>query len=335
MRLAKGKIPPETLRRIVFSHLGAERKEVILGPSLGVDGAIVKVGDKLLISSMDPITGASERIGWLAVNVNANDIATFGVKPSLFSSCLLLPENAADEIIKKICEQMDLAAKKLGIAIIGGHSEVTPGLNRPIVIGCAMGITEPGQYVTAAGSRPGDKLVLTKGAGIEGTAILATEKHDELRKKLNDSLLDSAEKFYAQISVVEEATVAFNTGGVTAMHDPTEGGVAGGIHELTDAADLGVKVFMEKIHISPETSTICRFFKIDPLQLISSGALLISVRPSCAEKVVKELAAHRINAAVIGEFLENPSERIILQPDGTVTDLVRPASDHLWSALES
>ncbi len=334
MWLQKGKVPADVLKRIVFRHLGAESEEVILGPSLGVDCAIVKVGNKVLISSMDPITGAAKRIGWLAVNVNANDVATFGVRPSFFSSCLLLPEKTEEEVIQSICKQMDFAAKRLGIAIIGGHSEVTPRLDRPIVVGCAMGVAEHGRYVTSGGSEPGNQLILTKGAGIEGTAILATEKHDRLRKGLDEALLESAEKFYDEISVVEEATLAFDTGGITAMHDPTEGGVAGGIHEMADAAGLGVKVFREKIQVQSETSAICEFFKIDPLQLISSGALLISAKPRYGEKVVEELTAHRIGAAVIGEFLNDPAQRILVQPDGTTTELPRPISDHLWAALE-
>jgi len=334
LKFPKGKVPAETLKKIVFEHLGAERDEVILGPSLGEDGALIKVGDKVLISSMDPITGAVERIGWLAVNVNANDVATFGVRPSFFSSCLLLPEDSTEDTVQIICEQIDLAAKKLGISVIGGHSEVTPHLDRPIVVGCALGVTEPGRYVTSSGSRPGDQLILTKGAGIEGTAILATERYNRLEEKLGKSLLNSAGKFYEQISVVEEAVLAFNKGGVTAMHDPTEGGIAGGIHELADASNLGVKIFEERIPIAPETLQICEYFQVDPLQLISSGALLISVKPDCVEKVLKELTDHNIKAAVVGEFLEDPAKRVLLRCSGTASDLVRPISDHLWSALE-
>jgi hydrogenase expression/formation protein HypE len=202
MNLPMGKIPPETLKNAVFRHLGEKSSDVILGPALGVDGAVVKAGDKVLISSMDPITGAEKRIGWLAVNINSNDVATFGVRPAFFSSCLLLPEKSTEKTVEEICRQIDLAAKNLGVAVIGGHSEVTPGLNRPIVVGCAMAVTEPGNYVTSSGSKLGDSLILTKGAGLEGTAVLATEKHEMLETKLDDSVLNSAMNFYDQISVV-------------------------------------------------------------------------------------------------------------------------------------
>jgi hydrogenase maturation factor len=334
LKLPLGKVPIETLKKNVYGFLGAEREDVILGPSLGEDGALIEVGDKVLISAMDPITGAVERIGYLALNINANDVATFGVRPAFFSSCILLPKDSTEQTVQTICKQIDRTAKRLGIAVIGGHSEVTPGLNRPIVVGCALGVTEPGRYVTSGGSRPGDKLILTKGAGIEGTAVLANEKQNEVLGKVDPVLLESAKKFYDHVSVVEEALLAFITGGVTAMHDPTEGGIAGGIHEIADASGVGVNVFEEKIPVSPETATICRSFQIDPLQLISSGALLISVEPSSAEKITDKLIAKGIKAAVIGEFLKSPTKRILVHSDGLSTDLVRPVCDHLWVALE-
>jgi len=334
LKLPKGKIPAETLRKTVFRHLGTERKDVLLGPSLGEDGSIVKIGEKLLISAMDPITGAFERIGWLAVHINANDVATFGVQPAFFSSCILLPENSTNDMVDKISSQIDEAAKNLGIAVIGGHSEVTPDLERPIIIGCAMGVTEDGRYVTSGGSKSGDKLILTKGAGIEGTAILASEAYHKLEKKISKNLLQSAIKFYDRISVVKDALLAFNAGGVNAMHDPTEGGVAGGIHEMADAANLGVKVFEDKIPIAHETMKICDFFKIDPLQLISSGALLISANPQSANEILEELRDNEIQAEIIGEFLEDPKERLLISADGTIKELIRPISDHLWIALE-
>jgi hydrogenase maturation factor len=284
---------------------------------------------------MDPITGAVERIGWLVVNINANDIATFGVEPTLFSSCILLPERGERKTLETICAQMDEAAKDLGIAIIGGHCEVTLDLTNPIVIGCAMGIAEKGKYVTAGDAKPGDKLILTKSAGIEGTAILAAEKEEQLKKAVNSTLFQRAKKFYNKISVVKDALIAVKTGGVHAMHDPTEGGVSGGIREMAEASNVGFQVYEEKIPIQPETQKICDYFKIDPLQLISSGALLISAEPEFAEKIVRELKQNQIDASVIGEFLQNKREHKIIRKDGTIQTLPRPVSDYLWLALKS
>ena len=152
-----------------------------------------------------------------------------------------------------------------------------------------MGLTEKGKYVTAAGAKAGDKLILTKSAGIEGTAILATDREEQLKKVFNPSLLESAKGFYSQISIVKDALTAYRAGGVHAMHDPTEGGILNGIHEMADAAGLGVRVFEEKITVEPETAKICRYYEIDPLQLISSGALLIAAEPEAADKIIDSL----------------------------------------------
>jgi len=333
MKLPPGKIPIDILKAVVFKNLGAERPEVTVGPTAGVDGAVLDLDDKSLIVSMDPITGAVERIGWLAVNVNANDVATFGVAPAFLFSCIMLPENADSAIVDAICTQMNAAAKALGVAIVGGHCESTPSLANPIVVGCIMGTTEKGCYVTASGAKPHDKLILTKSAGIEGTAILASDRDKELAKTLNGEMLQNAKNFYNQISVVKDALTAYKTGGVHAMHDPTEGGVAGGIHEMADAAGLGVKIHAEAIPVKPETAKICGHFKIDPLQLIGSGALLVSAEAESAGKIIANLAQQQIEAAVIGEFLSDPSQRLLIQENGEVQVLPRPSSDHLWAAL--
>jgi hydrogenase maturation factor len=301
---------------------------------LGIDGTVINVGSKSLIVSMDPITGAIEKIGWLAVNINANDVATFGVKPVYFFSCLLLPKNASKRTLREICVQMDEAAKDLGIEIAGGHCEVTSRLQNPIVVGCAMGITEKGKYVTAGSAKQGDMLILTKSAGIEGTAILASDKEKQLSKALSRIELKKAKLFYRKISVVRDAITAFKTGGVNAMHDPTEGGVIGGIHEMADASNLGVQIYEEKIPVASETIKICKFFDIDPLQLIGSGALLIAANPKYAKIIVEKLVKKQINASIIGNMLSKSSSRLIVKKDGKCKDLQRPVSDHLWLALK-
>jgi hydrogenase expression/formation protein HypE len=333
MKLPPGKIPADILKEVVFKNLGAERKEVIIGPSTGIDGAVLDLGDKSLVVSMDPITGAVERIGWLAVNVNANDVATFGVEPAFLFSCMMLPENADRKLVETISTQMNAAAKDLGIAIVGGHCESTPGLTNPIVVGCILGLTEKGRYVTAGGAKPGDKLILTKSAGIEGTAILATDREQALKKAMSSTMLQAAKNFYSQISVVKDSLTASKTGGVHAMHDPTEGGVAGGIHEMADASSVGVKVIEEAIAVQPETAQICSHFQIDPLQLIGSGALLISAEAESASQIVRNLSREGVQASVIGEFTENMARRVLMQKDGGVKVLPRPLSDHLWTAL--
>jgi hydrogenase maturation factor len=335
MKLSLGKIPIELLNQIVFKNLGIDRKEVAVGPKAGIDGAVIDLGERSIIVSMDPVTGAIKNIGWLAVNVNANDIATFGVEPAFMFSCILLPENADSNLVEEISSQIHNAAKELGIAIVGGHCEPTIGLVNPVVVGCIIGFTDKKEYLTADGAKPGDNIILTKSAGIEGTAILATEKEKILRKVIGSQMVQDAKNFYKEISIVKDAITAYKTGGVHAMHDPTEGGIIGGIHEIADASKLGVKIFKNKIPIRSETSAICKYFKIDPLHLISSGALLLSVSPNNTNKIIEELYKNRIQAKVIGEFLTNINQRIMMLKNGQTKVLSRPESDHIWKALKS
>jgi len=333
MELPPGKIPIDVLKEVVFRNLGAQRKEVALGPRAGIDGAVIEVENKSVIVSMDPITGALERIGWLAVNVNANDIATFGVEPMFFLSCMLLPEKAEKKSVETISVQMNEAARNLGIAIIGGHCETTSGLRKPIVVGCMMGMTQKGKYVTAGGAKARDKLILTKSAGIEGTAILASDRRKQLGKSLSSRELTKAKSLFSQISVVKDAITAFRTGAVRAMHDPTEGGITGAIHEIADASGLGVKVFEEKIQVERETMKICRFYQIDPLQLIASGSLLIAAKPDSTDRITRALAREGIPSEIIGEFTPSPQDRKIIRKNGKTESLERPMTDQLWQAL--
>jgi hydrogenase maturation factor len=334
MRLLPGKVPIEILKKIIFKHLGVKRDDVILGATTGEDAAILKVGDEVLALSSDPITGAEKWLGWLAVHVNANDIATRGIRPLWFNSIILLPKNSKVEIIKKICTQMDKAARMLDIAITGGHCEITSSLNYPVVTGCAMGIAKNGKYVNCSGAKVGDKIILTKGIGIEGTAILASDRKKELLKIFNKKFLKKAENYFEKISVVKEAMIAFETGGVSAMHDPTEGGAAGGLHELADAANVGFNIFEEDIIISEETRKICDYFSIDPLNLISSGSLLILAKKPKINEIFEKFSKNDIQASIIGEIIDQNLGRTLIRRNGKKEELIRPKTDHLWKALE-
>ena len=334
MSFPTGKIIPSMLKEVVFEYLGTRRNDVELGPSYGEDAAIVRVGDSLLAISCDPISGAEERIGWLAVNISANDVSTRGVRPRWFLPCMMLPEGSGKLLLEEICVQMDKAAQTLGVAIIGGHSEVTPGISHPLVVGLCAGVAEKGRYVTCAGAKPGCKIVLTKGAGIEGTAILAADRRKPLEDEFGEEFVARAESYFESISVVEEAMSAFKYGGVLAMHDPTEGGISNGLHEMAEASGTGFEVYEDQIYVSPETSEICRFFRIDPLKLISSGSLLIAVMPERTNGVVSEIRQLGIKASVIGEFLADKSIKRIVKKDGSVRPLVVPKSDELWAALK-
>ncbi|MDK2784129.1 MAG: hydrogenase expression/formation protein HypE [Thermococcaceae archaeon] len=323
-----GKVPPEVLEKIVFNLLGVEDERVIIKSGVGIDAAAIDFGENVLVASSDPITGAEKHIGFYAINVNANDVATFGAKPRWFLATILLPENADENLLKEIMEDMHRSAEKLGISIVGGHTEVTIGLNRPIVIGTMLGEVKREKLVRSNGAKAGDAIILTKGAGIEGTSIIASEREEELRNVFGDELVERAKRFLEKISVVKEALIAAEIG-VHAMHDPTEGGIANGFHEMADAAGLGFRVYHDKIPIAEETKKLCEYFNLDPLALISSGSLLIAAPREKANAIVEAIKKEGIPAEVVGEFLENSNVKVIVK-NGKETPLKRPETDEIW-----
>ncbi len=327
-----GKIPPEILQKIVFSKLGTNDPDVILGPGLGEDASVIQIGDKVIIAATDPITGSIADVGWLAVHVNANDIATFGIQPRWFLASIMLPEGATSSDLSQIMNQIDEAAKILGIAVAGGHSEVTEGINRPIISGFMIGMTDSNQYVTSSGAQPGDAIIVTKSIALEGTAILANEGEEYLIPKIGSSIVDRGKKLRAEISVVAEGVAAFETGHVTAMHDPTEGGLSGGLHEICDASKAGFEIYNDAIPIDSSTKAICETLEINPMELISSGCMIICCNQEHTNEVVNTVQSRGVAANVIGKIVKNPNQRIIVTDSNGIT-LTRPITDSLWTAL--
>lgn len=326
-----GKLPYDQLRKIL-AKLSREDSSVILGPAIGEDAALIDLGEKVLVVHADPITGAEKDIGWLSVHVAANDIATRGVRPRWLLSVILLPERSGEKLLNELVDQIRSAANEIDASIIGGHTEVTPGLDRPIIITTAIGEGKRGEVLTTAGAKPGDKIVLTKGAGIEGTAILASELYDKMIGKVEKDILERAKLFIKEISVVKDAMIAVKVGGVHAMHDPTEGGVLGGLQEMAMASNLGIYVEEERIPVRRETEVICRTLGVDYLKLISSGTLLIAVDPSKARDLVSELRREGIDSSIIGQFKEG-EERVVIRKNGDKVDLNIPVVDELWTIL--
>jgi hydrogenase maturation factor len=334
MILPLGKIPPEILEKTVFKFLGATRSDVIFGPAMGEDASIVSDGCKLLALHGDPVSGASEKIGWIAMNVATNDVATRGVRPRWTLACIMLPEGSDEGLLEKICQEMSAAAKKLDVSIVGGHSEVTPGLNHPLVIVFSMGVVDDRGYVMCRGAKPGSKILLSKSVGIEGTAILASDRGDPLASRFGLKFVQKAATYFDRLSVLKEAMIAFEYGGVQAMHDPTEGGISNGLHEVADASGTGFRVFEDAIAISQETIDVCHFFEINPLNLISSGSLLIVSKQEKAAEIIDQLREKGVEASIIGEVISDAECRIIVRRDGSTEPLPRPRSDELWTALK-
>ncbi|WP_461866827.1 AIR synthase family protein [Thermococcus sp.] len=326
-----GKVPPEKLKELVFNHLGDKGERVMIRSGLGVDATAIEFGDTVLVASTDPITGAERNIGFYAVHVNANDVATFGAMPKWFLVTILLPEDADEALLKEIMEEIHSNCRKLRVAVVGGHTEVTPGLKKPIVVGTMLGEAKRERLVLSNGAKPGDAIILTKGAGIEGTAIIASERQCELEEVFGQEFVKKAKAFLKNISVVKDALIASEIG-AHAMHDPTEGGIANGLHEMAEAADLGFKVYYERIPIAEETRKICEFYNLNPLALISSGALMIAAEKGKAEEIIKALKFNGINASIIGEFLEDSNKRLIIQNEEEKT-LEQPPTDELWKVV--
>jgi hydrogenase expression/formation protein HypE len=299
-----GKLPAEHLARLLTRHAHGDPR-IILGPGIGCDAAVIDWGDRYLVAKTDPITFASDEIGWYAVHVNANDVACTGAAPRWFLATLLLPKGrTSPALVDAIFDQIADACRELDVALVGGHTEITYGLDRPVVVGCMLGEVIPDKLVRPDGAQPGDTLLVTKGVAVEGTVIIAREVNGW--NGLSGDFLERCRGFLHDpgISVVRDATVATAAGKVHAMHDPTEGGLATGLWELAEAAGVGLEVDETAIPILPETQILCGQMGLDPLGLIASGALLLAVAPEDADTILSALEEAGIAATRIGSVVE-------------------------------
>jgi len=288
-----GKLTRAALESLVLSRTGAPRSDVSVGPRYGEDAAAIDVGGETLVVSTDPISLAAERIGTLAVAIASNDVAASGGAPAHLLATVLLPE-MDEATLGSITGQLDREADRLGLAIVGGHTESVAGLARPLVSLACLGVAE--RYVPTGGADPGDRLLLTKGAGIEATAVLATDFREETG--LDDATLEAAADFFGDLSVMPEAAVLSPV--ATAMHDPTEGGVLGGLAEMADAAGVRLRAERSAIPVRETTREICASMGVDPLSVLGSGALLAAVAPGDVDDALAALEAEGIAAAEIG-----------------------------------
>lgn len=328
-----GKFPYDILHKFVFSRLGKIDPSVLFGPSIGEDAAVVDLGNIALICHVDPITGAVENIGWLAVHIACNDVAVRGGEPRWILPCILLPEQNSIELLDKITLQIDKAAKTLGVMVIAGHTETTVGLERPIITMTAIGLAPKEKIVPISGAKPGDVVLVTKGIGLEGTSILATDFAHELRKRgVPDEIIMNAREFIKEISVVKDALAIRDY--ATAMHDPTEGGLIGALTELACASNVLIRIKEEDVLIRRETEIICSALQVDPLKLISSGTLLATVRRNLAEKAINKLQEIGITAKIIG-IVEKGYGVEIIRKDGSIEKFTKPVvKDELFRLLE-
>ncbi|MXV75505.1 hydrogenase expression/formation protein [Candidatus Poribacteria bacterium] len=323
MNLPVGKLKHDFLKKL-FPTFNSSTS-VVVGPQVGEDAAVIALGDNYLVATSDPITFATEDIGWYVVCVNSNDIAAMGAVPKWLLVTLLLPEDATTPaMVRDIMAQITQACETFGIALCGGHTEVTPAVTQPVVIGQMMGIAAKDSLLTSSDARIGDDLILTKGLGIEATAIIARECEKQVREKCDAQFLEQAKNYLVDpgISVLKDAQIAIATGGVHAMHDVTEGGIATAAYELATAAELGVVVYSDKLLGSPIlygdiTRALCDMFRLNPLGVISSGAMLIASAPEKGNAICQALSKAGIRADIIGKFL--PSAHGLWLEDATNT----------------
>ena len=313
----------------MLGRLGAARPETLVRAALGVDAAAIALDpDTACVLTTDPITTAASGAGRLAVHVVCNDLAAMGAEPVGLLATLLFPEGVSAAEIGQITADIDAAARSLNVEVLGGHTEVAPGISAGLVVMTGVGKARRDRLLTAAGARPGDALVLTRAAALEGTHILASDLAARLAS-VPDRLLAEARGYGDELSVVPAARVAVELG-ATAMHDPTEAGVVGALWEMAEASGCGFRVDVARIPVREATRAICAALGVDPLRLIASGALLIACRDAAA--MLRGLSEGGIEAAEIGVMTEGP--RLLLHPEGREEPIEALDRDELYRILD-
>lgn len=324
-----GKVPETILKRSVLKQIRQLRPEVLVGAGVGEDCAVAQIPEgEVLVISTDPITGTTKDAGKYAIHITANDIAAGGAEIFGVMLTILLPDGTEEKELKEMMAQMQEVCSRLQIQIMGGHTEITAAVNQPVITVTGLGRMPADQVRKSADLKPGQELVMTKWAGLEGTAIIAAEKEAELQGRIRSDLIEAAKAMGEQISVVEDARVAMKAG-VSAMHDVTEGGVFGALWEMAAASGVGVEVDLPAIPLRQETVELCEYFDVNPYMLISSGCLLMGTEKG--NHLVSELSKAGIPAAVIGRVTEG-NDRVILNR-GERRFLTPPESDQLYKAL--
>lgn len=314
-----GKLDIKFLGKLLQKYALSDSR-VFIGPRIGEDTAAIDMGEKLLVVTTDPITFATDEIGYYSVVVNANDIATSGAQPKWFTANVLLPEKKTDKaLVDGIFRQIHRACSEFGISLVGGHTEITHGLDRPILIGHMMGEVRKEALVTTGGARVGDEVLLSKGICIEGTSIIAREKEEELLSLgIPSNLIKRAQGFLYDpgISVIRDAHMACVNGSVHCMHDVTEGGLANGLHEIAIAAQVEIVVEKAQIPLFEESRIVCEAFGLDPLGLIASGALLLTAPPLEAGKILDRASREGIAITRIGRVHKGRPSVNLITADG-------------------
>ncbi len=323
--MKEGKLDFDDLRNIIFNNKTIKRNEVKVRNDVGEDCSIIDFGDCEGIFSTDPITGANENVGKLAVHVNCNDIASSGGEPIGILVTILAPTSSSIEEINTVMHEIDEEAAKIGVEIIGGHTEVTSAVNKMVISVTVIGKNKKGKSIKTAGAKVGDDIIVTKAIGLEGTYILINDYEERVKKILSKEEIEFGKSLINKISVLEEGKIGGEFG-VNSMHDITEGGLLGGLFEVAMASDKGFKIFKDKIPMLDITKKICDEFGIDSLRLISSGSMLVTTKNG--EQLIRELNEKGIEASIIGSVYEKGG---VLVDDNKEITVKPPKRDELFN----
>ncbi len=314
-----GKLPPDLLHKLLSSSPPTDPR-VLIGPGIGEDAAVISMSDdRVLVAKTDPITFASNEIGWYAVHVNANDIAATGAEPRWFLATLLVPEDMPQARVEDAFRQISNACADIGVSLIGGHTEITYDINRPIVMGAMLGEAHPSDLTPTSAAQVGDAVLLTKAIAIEGSSVLARESAPPLfARGISGDAVEQASVFLYDpgISVLKDSRIARAAAKVHAMHDPTEGGLVTGLREIGWASGTGVRLDLPSVPILPDSLAFCRALSLDPLGLLASGALLVTLPPENVASVASALEAACIPVTRIGEITPPEDGFVMITPEG-------------------
>ncbi len=300
----------DVLNRHVFAYTGTRDPDVILGAVFGEDAALTRVGGDILASHLDPIVGAVEEIGWLAVHVTCNDIAATGIPPRWILPLVLVPRPEDEALLGEIMGDARRAADELGVSIIGGHTGYSAGLSRPLVAVTALGVAAGRKPVRTEGAKVGDTVVVTKAIALEGTAILAHDFADVARQLgLEDDALEEARALMDKISCVREA-LALADSGATSMHDVTRGGVLETLLEMAQLSGVMIEVDADLLPLPPVIERFAKAFEFDPLRMISSGTLAATIPPDAEAEVQSRLDKLGVPVAFVGTVREGGGVRV-------------------------
>ncbi|MHB1867470.1 MAG: AIR synthase family protein [Nitrososphaerales archaeon] len=324
--LPEGKLPIRVLKTMLRS---LPQGNMLVSPQVGIDVGVTKARGKYLVSSSDPITGTKASMGWHAVNVSVNDVATCGIMPDELNIVALFPTGTTANAVQKVISEISETASGLGITVAGGHTEITPGLKRPIIIVTAIG--SGNSFVTAKDAKQFDSILMTKTAGIEGSSILA--KLPKVRKIVGSITSRKGAALLKQLSILKEARIAFKSGRVHAMHDVTEGGILGAVYEMSLASNLGFEIYRDSIPIDNSTRMICAKLSIDPIRLIGSGSLLMACSNNSSRLITSRLESQGIRATTIGRFLPLKMGRTLKENENEVRVTETSIRDELWNVL--